>query len=336
MPRICYEPKEFRPAQLKLIGKANQILEAYAEKGFDLTVRQLYYQFVSQNIIPNKVTAYDNLSVLISNARIAGLLDWHHIVDRTRHVIGHQHFDRPSGVLEAAAKKYATDRWANQDHYVEVWVEKNALIGVLNGICSELDVKHFATVGYNSQTAMWNAAQRLLTQKGKGKEVHIIHLGDHDPSGMDMSRDIFSRLSMFTYGKVHVQRVALNMPQIEKYNPPPQPGKVTDSRFVEYQTKYGDESWELDALTPEVIVDIIERAVLQYRDDDRWNEAVQKEERGKKTLATLLDNFTDVVGFLRTKYVAPKVLCSTCGATEEQPFCLCRGVSLLGQKRLDK
>ena len=135
--------------------------------------------------------------------------------------------------------------------------------------------------------------------KRADKDVHIIHLGDHDPSGIDMSRDIFSRLGTFVGYKVHVLRIALNMPQIERYRPPPNPAKTTDSRFADYQKKYGDESWELDALEPAVLVELITRAVTTYRDEILWKEACDREQRGRNALRRVSENFKEIGEFLK-------------------------------------
>lgn len=309
MPKICYEVKTFSADKLVLIERANRIIAEYQQQGFSLTLRQLYYQFVARDLLPqswadsngvvNRPESYTKLGDLISDARMAGLIDWLSIVDRSRSSYANQHWDRPSHAVATAASAYAIDKWANQPHYVEVWVEKEALEDVLSWACSPLDVRYFACKGYTSQSAMWEAAQRLLGKHGAGKEVHIIHLGDHDPSGLDMSRDIFDRLSLFVGSKVHVRRIALNMAQVQRYNPPPNPAKTTDSRFADYQSKYGDESWELDALEPRLLVNLITKAVCQFRDEALWKEACSQETKGRKTLELIVEYFPDVVQFLR-------------------------------------
>jgi len=316
MPKICYIPKKFGVTPTKIISLANEIIVEYMRKGYSLTIRQLYYQFIARDLFPddwvnkegkkNCGENYTKLQGLISTARIAGLVDWNAIVDRTRSMEKNSHWLKPSDILKSTVTNYAIDKWANQPHYVEVWVEKNALAGVLSGPCSGLDVPFFACVGYTSQSAMWEASQRLVQKIGLGKEVHIIHLGDHDPSGIDMSRDIKERLQLFTGGRVHVLRVALNMPQIEMYNPPPNPAKETDARYASYREKFGDTSWELDALSPEVLVDIVNRAVLMFRDEKLWEESLELERRGRLTLETLVAEFPVVVDFLKSKRAADK------------------------------
>ena len=306
MPKICYQPKQFSADRLKLIETCDLICQDYASQGYDLTLRQLYYQCVSKDLLPNKPEEYKKLGDLIADARLAGLINWSHIVDRTRNVMGNEHWERPSQLIEQAAKTYTIDKWAEQDDYVMVWIEKQALEGVIQGMCSQLDVPFFCCRGYVSLSEMWSAGQRLLTKIEQGKRVHIIHLGDHDPSGIDMSRDIKARLNMFvgahTQGQeveVHVLRAALNMPQIERLNPPPNPAKVSDSRARAYIEKYGDSSWELDALSPLELNGVIERAVGMFRDEGKWGESKKLEARGRKTLEVIHQEFESVVKFLR-------------------------------------
>lgn len=335
MPLIQYEAKTFSSDKLDLIAKANLIIAEYQQQGFNLTLRQLYYQFVSRDLLPqswadkagilNRPESYTKLGDLISDARLGGLVDWHAIVDRSRASNANQHWDRPSKIIDQARRAYATDKWANQPHYVEVWVEKEALEDVLGRACGPLDVRYFACKGYTSQSAMWEASQRLVRKLDAGKQVHIIHLGDHDPSGIDMSRDIFARLSMFTYSKVHVERIALNMDQVQQYNPPPNPAKTTDSRYRSYAEQFGEESWELDALEPGTLVEMITKAVLQYRDEELWEEAGRIEEKGRATLQYICQYFPDVVTFLKMRRTKDdsRVVCAGCGATENNPECMC-------------
>lgn len=325
MPLICYQPKKFSADKMNMIAHANLLLRSYHGRGFDMTLRQLYYQFVQKNLIPNKVTSYDWLGNLISDARMAGLIDWDHIVDRTRNLMGLPHWQRPSAIVESAHKSYHMDHWANQPHYVEVWVEKDALRGVVAQACAALDVNHFSCRGYTSQSEAWAAGQRLLLQQDKGKEVHILHVGDHDPSGIDMTRDIADRLAVFTHGPVHVERLALNMAQVEEHGLAPNPAKVTDSRFAAYRDLYGDESWELDALSPEQLVDTITAGINKYKDSKLWEEATALEQRGKDTLRYVCQYWPDVVKFLRDRRQVDDspIVCTRCLATKNNPRCLC-------------
>lgn len=295
MPKIEYVPKNFRPESLQLIEKINTVIADYARQGFGLTLRQVYYQMVARNIIPNNERSYKNLGNLISDARLAGLIDWQAIEDRTRNLRGNSHWSDPGSVIDSAAYSYHLDHWVGQRNYVEVWVEKDALIGIVGQICQRLDVNHFSCRGYVSQSEMWEAARRLKRRSDQGQHIVLLHLGDHDPSGKDMSRDISDRLVTFeTYG-VEFHRLALNMDQVDAYNPPPNPTKLTDSRASGYIAEYGHECWELDALEPMVISNLIRDHVTKYRDEKVYNEILRREKHGKDLLTDVAELWDDVI-----------------------------------------
>ena len=287
MPLITYTPKNFSATARRIIEQANEILNQYAAQGYDLTLRQLYYQFVSRDILPNRQNEYKRLGDIISEARRAGLIDWDHIVDRTRNLRRPPHWTNPGDIINSAAQSFRRDKWADQPVRVEAWIEKDALLGVLERACLPLAVPYFSCRGYNSDSEMWAAAQRILDHNDNGQRVIILHLGDHDPSGVDMTRDIRERLLLFTEdsGDFEIRRLALNWDQIEEYDPPPNPAKLTDSRANGYIERYGDDSWELDALEPQVINDLIRTEVENVRDEDAWQAITATEERDRLLLA---------------------------------------------------
>lgn len=296
---IQYQSFRFRQETLDVIETANEIIRAYRVQGFDLTLRQLYYQFVARDLIPNKEREYKKLGDIISNGRLAGLIDWQAIQDRTRSPRTNATWDSPSDLIAEDVDVFGIDKWEPQTHYVEVWIEKDALVGVLDSVCPRLDVTYFSCRGYTSQSAMWRASVRLHQKMRDGKTPIILHLGDHDPSGIDMTRDIEDRLKMFLVRDLEVHRIALNMDQIEQYNPPPNPAKMTDSRFESYRDEHGDESWELDALEPSVLAALIEEHVSRFRDDELWESACETEEELRKQLRDVSERWEDVIDFLR-------------------------------------
>jgi hypothetical protein len=290
--KVCYREINFRAESLRLIEKVNSIINEYQEMGYSLTLRQVYYQLVARDVIPNNERSYKNLGNLISDGRMSGMIDWNAIEDRTRNLQENSHWGSPGSILYSAARSFAYDKWADQDNYVEVWVEKDALVGIVGQVCEELDIPYFSCRGYVSQSEMWSAAQRMDDIAGQ-KEIHIIHLGDHDPSGRDMSRDIVDRLDLFGVS-VEFQRIALNYDQIEEYSPPPNPTKLTDSRASKYITDFGYECWELDALRPDVIDGLIRNAVTQLCDLDLLEEARGREKKAKYALEAVADDWRNI------------------------------------------
>lgn len=294
LPKITYIEKNFRKDKLILIDKINDVIRNYMLQGYSLTLRQVYYQLVARAMIENNEKSYKNIGNLISDARLAGLIDWNAIEDRTRNMRGNSHWSTPGQIIDSAAYSYHLDHWEGQENYVEVWVEKDALIGIVGQICGQLDVNFFSCRGYVSQSEMWSAAQRLKRRQEQGQNVVLLHLGDHDPSGKDMSRDIQDRLRIFEAYEVEFHRLALNMNQIEKYNPPPNPAKLTDSRATQYINEFGYDSWELDALEPQVISDLIERNVESYRNKKLYNEILKQEKMEKSLLSDISDNWNGI------------------------------------------
>jgi len=347
VPKIRYD-HTWKPnaAAMDVIRKAASICARYARDGYDLTLRQLYYQFVAHDLFPddrrwswtgrrwvrdasgtkNADPNYKWLGGIVNQARLAGLLDWNYIVDRTRALAGTSHWETPGSIIDSAAASFRLDKWADQPRRVEIWVEKEALAGVVGRVATELDLDYFSCRGYVSQSEQWRAARRLLGYLTGGQAVTILHLGDHDPSGIDMTRDIRERLMTFLSQdwlnehmpevdgavKVHeivdhmrsavlggddpieIRRVALNMDQVREYDPPPNPTKMTDSRSGGYVDQHGDESWELDALPPDVLADLIRAHVAGIRDDDAY-EVLRRQERQHRELLSVAATRWDAV-----------------------------------------
>lgn len=283
--KIAYKEIRLSRSSLEIVDKANEIIDEYSEQDFTLTLRQLYYQFVSRDIIPNTVQSYKRLGNIVNDARLTGLIDWEAIEDRTRSLSRLSTWDNPSEIIRACAEQYRVDYWGSQPHYIEVWVEKEALAGVVESVCNKYRVPFLSCRGYTSQSEMWRAGRRI--QEHEQKRVTVLHLGDHDPSGIDMSRDIVDRIKMFAQIDFEFVRLALNMNQVNKYNPPPNPAKQTDSRFIEYMKKFGGESWELDALEPKVITGLIATAIANRIDLNTWDESITLEKKHRRTLETL-------------------------------------------------
>lgn len=174
-------------------------------------------------------------------------------------------------------------------------MEKQALEGVLWPVCWRYRVPLSSNKGYSSQSALYQTGQRLQDHINNGKSVVILYFGDHDPSGIDMSRDVEERLALFSEvagynqeerkieyhdwaeGQFTVVRCALNMDQVREYGLPPNPAKVTDSRAKEYIAQYGRESWELDAIPPQVLSDLLETHIKEYIDDYYWDKTTELE-----------------------------------------------------------
>ncbi len=271
-----YISKRFSQDSLKVIAHVDLIVEDYQAQGFRLTTRQIYYQLVARDIVPNTVESYKRVAAIINDGKLAGLIDWEAIEDRTREFVRQQRWVNGAQILNACVHSYHQDMWANQEYRVFVFVEKEALVGVLEPTCREYDVPLLAARGYPSGTVLREFVESdILPCLEEDRIPIILHLGDHDPSGIDMTRDLTERLELFADTPIELRRIALNMPQVEEIRPPENPAKSTDSRFASYRRLYGESSWELDALSPAYLANLLSREIDQYLDPGRWAEARQ-------------------------------------------------------------
>lgn len=277
-----YRACAFTAESRERIATADAILTSYAKEGLRLTLRQLYYQFVAHHALPNTERSYKNLGELVSKARLAGLLDWEAIEDRVRQPQEARHWSSPAEFADLAVAAYRLPRWEGQDHYAELWVEKDALAGVLSPLAREYHVTLMVNRGYSSQSAMYESAQRFLA--ADRPSLALFYLGDHDPSGEDMVRDVADRLEMFGVQDLEVRKLALTMEQVRQYKPPPNPAKMTDSRASAYVAEHGRQSWEVDALPPQVLQQIIRRAFDAIVDREAMDAIIEREDRHKDAL----------------------------------------------------
>ena len=288
-------------ATLKLVAIAERIINEYQADGYVLTLRQLYYQFVARGLIENSEKSYKNLGSVITKARMSGFISWEAIEDRAR--THHTFWSNESArdLVEDLSWRVRFDQWKRQGNYVEVWVEKEALGNVIERACNPYLVPYMACKGYLSASEAWRAGQRFQSALDEGKRCTLIHLGDHDPSGIDMTRDNESRLSLFSEyheGVIDVKRIALNMDQVEKYDPPPNPAKITDTRAKKYIRKHGSVSWELDALEPSVLEKLITDEITSLIDQDMWDEVIELEHKQKEIVRELGESWDQVMKHL--------------------------------------
>lgn len=280
----------FRKKTLAIIQKANQIISEYE---MPLTVRQIYYRFVAEQLIPNNLNSYKSLANKLANGRKAGLIDYESIVDRTRQPIKDNSWSSPKNFFNTVKKAYKRNLLADQDLYLEVWCEKDALAGVIEPITNKYDINLQVGRGYPSLSAIYQASKRMkdgFVGNEKRKRIVMLYLGDFDPSGIDIERDIGNRLQNIFSILVDVQRVALTKQDIEEHELPPSPAKRSDSRSRGFIASYGDISVELDALPPNVLVRKIEKAIKQNIDLARYQKQVELEKKDKTHINKLLKN----------------------------------------------
>lgn len=298
-----FQLKNFHAKTLRLINHCNAIITDMKRQGYTLTLRQLYYRLVESKILENKQSNYDRLGSVVDDARKNGLIDWDAIEDRTRFLRSIANYRDPSNFMERMLRYYAEDLWRDQENYCEVWIEKDALIGVVERPCNEYRVPHFACRGYPSSSELYIAGKRLRRKLDAGKNVTIFYLGDHDPSGLDMDRSNDELANMYgRTGHIEFRRLGLTFDQVQEYNLVPDPAKESDGRFAAYAEQYGNESWELDALRPQVIDTLIRDAITSVLDQDDFDAKLEQEEANTETIKNIGANVADIARYLKHRY----------------------------------
>lgn len=282
----AYVNINFAQKSLALIGEINKLVNAYSRQGLVLSVRQLYYQLVARSLVPeNTQRMYKKVAGLINDGRLAGLIDWDMFEDRNREIDKRAAWESGSAILRVCADQFHMDMWKPQEKRVFLIIEKAALAGVMERTCRQYDIPLLAARGYPSVSVVRELALQYFRPALKaGQRIMVLHFGDHDPSGIDMTRDLKDRIDMFVAGAglhpshVELKRMALNRDQIEDQQPPPNFAKETDSRIAGYKEDYpwavdanGDaDSWELDALEPAYLRGLVEAEVNLHIDQDLW------------------------------------------------------------------
>jgi hypothetical protein len=288
----------------ELCFQIKKIANNYMYQDIKLTNRQLYYQLVAKDLIPNALEIYKRICKLLTDMRYAGELDWDSIEDRGRVPKKHAEWDSVKDLIESAVHSYRLPRWDDQNYYIELYCEKQAMESILKPIADKYHIYFGYNKGYSSASTVYELSKRVSQQIFNGKKVVILYLGDHDPSGIDMVRDIKERLiEFFTMGddlvldeyevreNFQVKSIALTKEQIETHNPPPNPAKITDPRAKNYIKEHGQVSWELDSLDPESLIEITEDGIAEFLDKEKYEEVIQKE----KNQITLLREFGDKI-----------------------------------------
>ncbi len=254
-----------------------------------LTVRQIFYRLVSNGFIQNTINSYKLFDRMITRGRERGDIDARSIVDRARQVIGGdygyvsvQDFVRTKISELEDTEQYTRRIWDDQPQYVEVWVEKDALATLFSSIADGYRVITYPSRGYSSYTKVYEAINNRFSLYGN-RPITILHFSDHDPSGLNMTQDIQSRL--YRYGShAKVKRIALTYTQVRQFGLDPMPTKISDSRWREYSIQYGSQCWELDALPPNELQNIIKDAIKAHVDASRWNKTFKEIEKEKRSL----------------------------------------------------
>lgn len=284
-----------------VVQRIIDIVDEYAADNYRLTLRQLHYQLVGHDpSYVNHQTAYKKLGVILDDCRYAGVIDWNAIEDRGRVPKLPYWAHNIKDALNDTIHDYRLNRQLGQHNHVEVWTEKDALSGIFGRSTSKYHIRLCINKGYTSSSAIYSAYTRFSEILNNERKVTILYFGDHDPSGLDMVRDVYDRLAhMFGNGEqvqvgdwednFEVVHMGLTMKQIKAHKLPPNPAKTTDTRSGAYIKKFGHQSWEVDALKPTVLTQILESNIEQQIDMDEYKSMLQKEEADIKKLKAFVN-----------------------------------------------
>jgi hypothetical protein len=252
------------------------------------TIRQLFYGLVSAGEIEKTDADYQNVVVrLTAEMRLAGEIPWGWISDHTRWMRKPTTFDSLADALEWTQDSYRRAVWGNQQAYVEIWLEKNALAGVFYQVTGRWDVPLMVTVGFPSLTYLYSAA---ATISEVGKPAFIYYFGDFDPSGVQIPKTVEQRLRQFAPdSEIHFECRAVQEWQIDTWNLPTRPTKKSDSR----SKAFGDRSVELDAIPPEKLREQIQACIDEHLDYDAFERLKTVEDAEKDTLDTIVGRFRE-------------------------------------------
>jgi len=284
-----------------LLTDVTGIVDHFLQQGIKLTNRQLFYQLVARDLIPNAEAVYKRICKFLTDLRYAGLIDWDAIEDRGRVPSMPSEWDNIRELVESAVHSYRLPRWADQEYYVELFCEKQALESVFKPIADKYHIYFGYNKGYSSAVTVYDLAKRIIGKIQDGKRVIVFYFGDHDASGLDMVRDVRERIDEFlTKGNdsypsdaVEIVHVGLTMEQVKKYSPPPNPAKKSDPRSRKYMQRFGGNSWELDSLPPNVLIGLAENAIRAHLDMVKYNAVIAREKREIQKLRDFADSLVD-------------------------------------------
>jgi hypothetical protein len=244
-----------------------------------MTVRQVFYQATVRGLIPKSENGYQMVATDLGNMRKDGELPYGWLADNTRWMRKPRTFDSMHEALQDTAKFYRRGLWKDADCYVEIWLEKDALSGVVMPVTSEYDVPLMVARGYASLSFLHSAAEALAEE---GRPCYIYQLGDHDPSGVDAARSIEERLrAMAPDAEIHFKRIAVTPQQIADWDLPSRPTKTSDPRSKNWE---GGDSVELDAIAPDDLRQLVRDCIEQHVDQDQLDFLKAQEEREKEML----------------------------------------------------
>ncbi len=288
------------PSYDKLVAAALEVFDQYDTA---ITLRQLYYRLVARLLIPNTINSYKRLSRIMVKAREDEDVPVNCLEDRSRRILGRgdvgyesaeDYLKQKLSSLQDSWRGFTMPMWEEQPVYVLISLEKDALSRLVSRVANQYSVRTFPTRGYPSFSYVQIMANYMQTRLA-GKPTVLLYFGDFDPSGVDIERDLEDRLSRYGAKDFKVKRIALTAEQIRQYDLPPMPVKRSDARAESFMATHGDRSVELDALDPNLLQEVVEKAILENIDVRKWNTRVKKIESLQSWIKEKLEDIEKVI-----------------------------------------
>jgi hypothetical protein len=257
-------------------------LRSIVEAMRPMTVRQVFYQATVRHIVEKTEQGYDKVQIALTNMRRARTMPYDWIVDFTRWQRKPRTFRDVTHALQETSRFYRKDLWGAAESYVEIWLEKDALSGVIMPVTSKFDVPLMVARGYASLSFLSEAAEYMEAEE---RPVYVYHLGDFDPSGIDAGEKIERTLrELAPTAEIHFERIAVTPEQIAAWNLPSRPTKQSDSRAK----GFGALSVELDAIDPNRLRDLADEAIGRHLPPHQFRVLMAAEESERQAIVAFV------------------------------------------------
>lgn len=207
------------------------------EDDYPQSIRHVYYQMTNPRLlepVEKSNHGYRHVQERLKKMRLSGVIPYGWIADSTRRGYHVNTYDDAADFIDRVAGLYRADLWSKSDHYVEVWCESRSIAGTIQETCKELAVSLYPAGGFSSLTLLYEAAT-AINEFHRGRPVEIIYIGDYDPAGVLIDKNIESTLRKHLDLDIEMtfHRIAITSAQIAEYDLPTKTRNTNDRRVLE-------------------------------------------------------------------------------------------------------
>lgn len=271
-----------RKATQDRIDQITELVERYRDEGLlPITIRQLFYRLIAEYLLPKTEQSYQQLCEIVNRARRARVISMSAIRDDGFRMDRGSHYEGQSDFFDAvsrSAESYRIDRQDGQPNRLMLWCEAGGMVPQLRKICDPYSIPVASSGGFDSTTAKHDIAQQLST----AISTTVLHIGDHDPSGVHIFNSLREDITAFANyydGDIQFTRLAVLPEHIAKYDLPTAPPKKSDRRSFE-----GDKTVQAEALDPAVMSQLVRESIESRLDIDAYHLALGQEEIERKEI----------------------------------------------------